>query len=157
MDAVCGEIAIDASVAFVTVRVETPLTVPTAAFITVLPRATVVARPVDESVAIPGEEDVQVTTAVMFCLVPVLNVPVAVNCWKPPRVTEGLVGDTAMDRSPVTFPSPLRFTRIGLPKALNAIVRVPVLVPVVVGVNVIAIAHLCPAATLEPQVLVETE
>ena len=42
------------------------------------------------------EED-QVTELVRFCVLPSLNVPVAVNCWVSPAAKEGVAGVTATD------------------------------------------------------------
>lgn len=44
-----------------------------------------VASPELEMVAILVEDEVQVTDDVTFCVVPLPNVPVAVNCWVPPN------------------------------------------------------------------------
>jgi hypothetical protein len=51
-------------------------------------------------------------------------------------------------------PVPVRLTVWVAGLALSVMVRVPVLVPAVVGLKVTLMAQLAPAATLEPQVLV---
>ena len=52
------------------------------------------------------------------------------------------------------MPTPVRDTVWGLLAALSVMVRVPVKVPVVPGLNVTEIVQLRPAPRLEPQVLV---
>src|SRR5216684_1992106 len=64
-----------------------------------------------------------------------------------------LVGDT-LAVVPVPLPVPVRLTVCGLPVALSVIVRVPLLVPEAVGVNVTLIVQLDPADTADPQLFV---
>ena len=45
----------------------------------------------------PTFDELHVTEPVRFCVVPSVNVPVAVNCCVRPFATEGFVGDTAID------------------------------------------------------------
>ena len=70
IDGVAGVTEIDTSVAAVTVSVVLPLIPPVAAEMTVVPAATLVARPCEpaalEIVAVAGVADVQVTVAVRF-------------------------------------------------------------------------------------------
>jgi hypothetical protein len=81
MDAEVGVTAIELSTAVVTVNVVEPLTVPDLAVIVAVPTATAVASPVVLfTVATEVFEEVQVELVVKFCLVPLLYVPVAVNC-----------------------------------------------------------------------------
>ena len=54
------------------------------------------------------------------------------------------------------LPVPVRFEICGLLLALSATCRVPVLVPVAVGVKVTLILQVVLAARLDPQVVVET-
>ena len=51
-------------------------------------------------------------------------------------------------------PVPVRFAVCGLLLALSVTVKVPLRVPVAVGVNVTLIAQLAPAASVPPQLLV---
>ena len=84
IDGVAGVTAIDTSVAAVTVRVVLPLIAPLVAEMTVVPAATLVARPAEpaafEMVAVAAVAEAQVTMAVRFCVVPSPYVPVATNC-----------------------------------------------------------------------------
>ncbi|GAO03346.1 hypothetical protein PSR1_02230 [Anaeromyxobacter sp. PSR-1] len=63
------------------------------------PAETAVARPVAETVATAGLEDVQAACAVSSRLLPSAYVPVAVNCCAPPAVTVAVAGATAMEVS----------------------------------------------------------
>jgi len=65
-----GVTAIDTRVAAVTVRVVDPLTVPELAPIVVVPTVAPVARPPLEIVATAGDEELQVTVLVRFCVLP---------------------------------------------------------------------------------------
>lgn len=67
-----------------------------------------------------------------------------------PLATLALVGDTATAKS---SPTPLKATTLGLPAALESTVRLAVLCPAALGVNVTAIAQLVPGATLAAQLL----
>jgi hypothetical protein len=51
-------------------------------------------------------------------------------------------------------PVPVRLTLWGLPEALSEMLRVPLRVPVALGVKVTLIVQLTPAATEPPQLLV---
>jgi hypothetical protein len=75
-----GVTAIDCSVAAVTVRVVEPLIAPDVALIVEFPTPAPVARPVVLIVAVAVVPELHVTVLVRFCVVPSLNVPVAVNC-----------------------------------------------------------------------------
>jgi hypothetical protein len=83
----------------VTVRVVEPMTPFTLAVIAVVPAATPVARPPVEIVAVAVVDEVQVAIADTSCVVPSLNVPVAVNCWVAFIAIDMLAGMTAMDVS----------------------------------------------------------
>jgi hypothetical protein len=65
-----GVTAIDTRVAVVTARVVDPLTVPKLAPTVVVPTPFPVARPPLEIVATPGDEELQVTVLVRFCVLP---------------------------------------------------------------------------------------
>ena len=67
-------------VSAVTVNVADPLIVPEVAVIVADPGAMVVAKPLPLMVAMEVAEDVQVAVPVRFLVVPLLYVPVAVNC-----------------------------------------------------------------------------
>ncbi len=79
-----GVTAIETRAAAATVRVVEPLTEPDVAVIVVVPCATLVARPAPvpcaTMVATATLDELQVTEAVKFCVLPSVNVPVAVNC-----------------------------------------------------------------------------
>ena len=75
-----GVTAIDCSVAAVTVSKVEPLSDDDVAVIVELPTPAPVARPAALIVAMVVVPEVQVTLDVTFCVVPSLNVPVAVNC-----------------------------------------------------------------------------
>src|SRR5271167_2279075 len=94
-----GVTAIDCNVAAVTVRTVEPLIAPDVALIVEVPTPAPVARPAALIVAVEVVPELQVTVPVRFCVVPSLNVPVAVNCWVAPLVIEGFAGVTAIDCS----------------------------------------------------------
>jgi hypothetical protein len=96
-DAVAGVTAIDFSTAAVTVNEAVPLIVPDAAVMVTLPGITLVDSPVVLTVAIDVDEEVQVAVALKFCVVPLVKVPVAVNCCVLPAATDAVPGVTAMD------------------------------------------------------------
>ena len=77
--------------------------IPEVAVIVVLPVATGVTCPLEPAalliVAIDGVEELQVTDAVIFCVLLSEKVPVAVNCSVVPRAMPGLVDVTAIDTS----------------------------------------------------------
>lgn len=80
IEAVLGVTAIDVSTAAVTVKVADPLIVPEVAVIVAVPWAMLVANPLLLTVAIEVVDDVHVAVLVRFLVVPLLYVPVAVNC-----------------------------------------------------------------------------
>jgi hypothetical protein len=79
MLALAGVTVIDSRAAEVTVSCAEPLTAPAVAVIVVWPAPRLFATPVELMVATDADEDVQLTDAVRFCVVPSLNVPVAVK------------------------------------------------------------------------------
>jgi hypothetical protein len=99
IDGFAGVTAIDCSVAAVTVRTVEPLIAPDVAVIVDVPTPAALARPAVLIVAVAVVPDNHVTLDVRFCVVPSLNVPVAVNCWVAPLVIEGFAGVTAIDCS----------------------------------------------------------
>lgn len=92
-----GWIAKEARSAALTVAVTLPLIEPEAAVIVVVPRLRAVARPLTVIDATLVFDEVQVTVAVMSCVVPSEKVPVAVNCCRVPSGMDALVGVTAME------------------------------------------------------------
>ena len=70
------------------------------------PAATPVAKPLALMVAMPVDDEDQITELVRFCVLLLLNVPVAVNCTVLVAITEGFVGVTAIDTR--LIPVPLR-------------------------------------------------
>lgn len=89
----------DCSVGAVTVSVVRPAREPEVAVMVVVPAAAVVASPLPLIVATPLLVEVHLTELVMFCVVPLLKVPVAVYCTVAPAVTESLAGVTTIDCS----------------------------------------------------------
>ena len=75
-----GVMLIDTTVAGVTVSVVLPLIPPELAWMVVEPVPAAVARPAALIVATVTAEELHVAVLVRFCVVPSLNVPVAVNC-----------------------------------------------------------------------------
>jgi hypothetical protein len=98
-----GVIAMDTSVAAVTVSVVDPDMLPSVAVIVVEPGVSDVARPLEPPallmVATPAVNEFQVTDVVRFCVVPSEYVPVAVNCRVVPSTMLGFAGVIAMDTS----------------------------------------------------------
>jgi len=98
-DGFAGVTAIDTRVAFVTVSVVDPTTLPLVALIVELPAFTPVAKPEALIVATVVVPDAHVTLPVKSCVELSLNVPVAVNCCVPATMMEGVAGVTAIDDS----------------------------------------------------------
>ena len=96
-DAVVGVTEIEVNTAAVTVNVAEPLVVPDLAVMVALPCATLVASPPLLTVATDFADDVQVAVLVRFCVVPLLYVPVAVNCCVYPFATDAVPGVTAIE------------------------------------------------------------
>ena len=67
-----------------------------------------------------------------------------------PKLTDSGLTVT-VDNAPAVYPNPESCTTCGLPAASEAIERVPLRAPVVVGVKVTGSVQLAPAATLAPQ------
>jgi len=80
IDGIAGVTAIETNCADETVRGVDPVTEPDVARIVVPPMATPVASPADVIVAIAEYDELQLTDAVMFCVLPSVKVPVAANC-----------------------------------------------------------------------------
>jgi hypothetical protein len=94
-----GAIAIDCSVAAVTVSKVEPEIDDDVAVIVEVPTPAPVASPAALIVAVVVVPEDQVTLDVTFCVVPSLNVPVAVNCCAAPLAIDGFAGVTAIDCS----------------------------------------------------------
>ena len=94
-----GAIAIDCSVAAVTVSKVEPEIDDDVAVIVEVPTPAPVASPAALIVAVVVVPEDQVTLDVTFCVVPSLNVPVAVNCCVAPLAIDGFAGVTAIDCS----------------------------------------------------------
>ena len=92
-----GVTAIDWSAAAVAVRLVVPLMLPSVAEIVTGPGDTDVARPALLIVAHVVSEEAQVTWLVKFSVVPLDNVPVAVNCSVSPAGRLVFAGVTAID------------------------------------------------------------
>jgi hypothetical protein len=99
IDGFAGVTAIDCSVAAVTVSKVDPEIDDDVAVIVEVPTPAPLASPDALIVAMVLVPDDHVTVEVRFCVVPSLNVPVAVNCWVAPLVIEGFAGVTAIDCS----------------------------------------------------------
>jgi hypothetical protein len=103
IDGRAGVTTIETSVAFVTLSVVLPLTVPTAAETTLLPAPTPLANPFEslalEIVAADWVADRQVAVVVRSCVVESLYAPVATNCCCVPLAIDGVAGVTAIDTS----------------------------------------------------------
>ena len=97
IEAEVGEINRDTSVGAVTVTVAEPVMDPDVAVIVAEPTATVVPRPVGETVMTVAEAELQNAELVRFCLLPSLLTPAAVNCVVSPRATELPAGETSID------------------------------------------------------------
>src|ERR1700730_3634515 len=63
------------------------------------PMLTPRANPAVLIVATPAAEELHVEVLPRFCVLPSVNVPVAVNCWVLPLAIDGFTGVTAIDTS----------------------------------------------------------
>ena len=86
-----------------TVRLAVPETAPNVAVIIVCPGATALDTPFAAMVAVPAEEEVQLTDPVRFCWLPSLKLPMAVKGCVVPETIVGFAGLTAMDISVTEF------------------------------------------------------
>jgi hypothetical protein len=92
-------IAIDTRVAAVTVNTVEPVTVPELALTVDVPVPALVARPLASMLAVEVVFDDHATVPVRSCMLPSVNVPVAVNCCIVPSAIDGSAGVTAIDAS----------------------------------------------------------
>jgi hypothetical protein len=90
--AFAGTTEIDTSVGGLTVKPVEFVTAPEDALMVVLPCAAAVAFPEAEIVAAPVLDEAHVTAFVKSCLLPLLKVPSAVNCWVCPTSIDALPG-----------------------------------------------------------------
>src|SRR3984957_13553114 len=78
-----------------------PPTEPTLAVMFAIPWVTLLATPAEGPslliVATAGVSELHCTVPVMFCVLPSVKVPVAVNCCVVPRGMEGIAGVTAVE------------------------------------------------------------
>jgi hypothetical protein len=123
-----GVTAIDCNVAAVTVSKVEPLMDDDVAVIVEVPTPAPVARPAALIVAVEVVPEDQVTVDVRFCVVPSLNVPVAVNCCVAPLVIDGFAGVTAIDCSVAAVT--VRVVDPLIPPDVALIVEVPTPAPV---------------------------
>jgi len=101
VEALLGVTRIDTSVgaALKTVMLVDPATDPEVAVIVEEPVPVPEARPPVVMTAIEEFDELHVAELVRSCVLPSLNVPIAVNCWVVPNATEGFGGVTAIDCS----------------------------------------------------------
>ena len=103
IEAFAGDKAIEDNAAALTVSVVEPEMAPDIAVMVVCPVLTLVASPLVPAVllmvAIVKMLDVQVTVPVMFCVLPSVYDPVAVNCVVVPKGIVGIAGVTVIESS----------------------------------------------------------
>lgn len=158
MEPVVGLTETDVKTGAVTVNEALPLILLRVAVIVAPPWSMPRANPLP-MVATEVAEELHLATVVRFCVVPLLYVPVAVNCWVYPAGMEDVAGVTAIETKDGAVPLPVSVTSCGLEIPLSTMVRVAARDPMAVGVNVIEIVQLPPAASvagLMGQLLVET-
>jgi hypothetical protein len=101
MDELCGLTSMAAKIAFVTVRLPDPVTVPDLARMTVLPLPVLVAIPllpeVLLTVATLGTDELQWAELVRFCVVPSVKVPTAIKVWFSPNGIAAAAGLTMIE------------------------------------------------------------
>ena len=100
------------------------------------------------TVAIAELEELHVADNVRFCVVWSEYVPMALNCSVAPSPTDADDGLTAIETRLLADPVPTSVTTCGLLPPLSTKLRVPDLVPVVVGWKVTEAVQLAPAASI---------
>ena len=95
IDNVAGATFTETAVAGITVRLAVPVTVPEVALIVAVPSTLATAAPATLTLAFAGADEIQVAVCVRFCVLPSVNVPVAVNCSVSPIGKETWFGVTA--------------------------------------------------------------
>lgn len=150
MEGLCGLTSMAAKIAFVTVRLPDPVTVPDLARMTVLPLPVLAAIPllpgVLLTVATLGADELQWTELVRFWAVPSVKVPSAVNAWFNPKGIAAVAGLTAIETTEagVTVSS----VDPPIPPSVAVIVAVPVAREVPIALELTVATTLL----LEPQV-----
>jgi hypothetical protein len=145
-----GAMEIDCRTGAVTATVKTvePVAACRAALILVVPAFKPEASPVEFREATAADDDDQVASWLTSAVNPPGHVPVAMNCcWFPVEIV-GFAGAIEIESTPAVVPVPVRLTAGGLAVVLSVMVRVPVRVPWVAGVNVTEIVQLFPAANV---------
>lgn len=99
IDWLAGETVIETSVAELTAKVTEPSVPPRLAVIVLLPALAPVAKPAGEIPATLAFDEPQMAIPVKFCVLPSVNVPVAVNCSVVPVAICGFAGETAIEAS----------------------------------------------------------
>ena len=97
-----GFTAIATTAAGITVNNVDPFIAPRVALTVAVPVAREVPSALELTVATAVFAEPQVAEAVRSCLLPSVNVPVAVNCCVVPRAIDGLEGFTAIETSAAT-------------------------------------------------------
>ncbi len=92
-----GVTEMEVKIAVVTVNVAEPLIVPEVALMAAVPGAIAVASPPLFTVATEVDDEFHRAEPVRLLVVPLLYVPVAVNCWLLPAGMEALDGETEID------------------------------------------------------------
>jgi hypothetical protein len=159
-----GVTAIDCSVAAVTVSKVEPEIDDDVAVIVELPTPAPLARPAALIVATVVVPEVQVTVDVKFCVVPSLNVPVAVNCWVAPLAIDGFTGVTAIDCrvaavtvrvvEPLIAPDVALIVEVPTPAPVARPVALIVAVAVVPELHVTVLVRFCVVPSLKVPVAV---
>lgn len=127
---VAGVTAIDTSDAgTVTVKVALPDLPFALAVMRVLPAATPIAVPVDDTVPTEGVPEDQAAVLLMFAVVPSVKVPVATKFCVPPTKTPAVAGVTAIDAS-VAMAVTFNVAVPVLPLRLAVMVELPAAIPV---------------------------
>jgi hypothetical protein len=159
IEGVAGVTAIETKAAAVTVSVVDPLIDPEVAEMLAVPGATVVANPIVEPalliVATLGVSELHCTVAVMFCMLPSVYVPVAVNCWVVPNGRVGIAGVTAIETNvaavTVTVVEPLIVPEVAVIAALPT--TTPLATPALLTVAMFVFALLQVALAVKLRVL----
>jgi hypothetical protein len=128
MLAVCGLMTNDTRVAGVTVREAEPETLPEVAEIVAVPLPWLVASPALFTTAVDVLFELQLAVALRSCVLPSVNVPVAVNCWVVPSAIEELAGDIEMDARAAALTVSVVVPTMLFEVALIVVVPVPWLV-----------------------------
>jgi hypothetical protein len=164
IDGFAGVTAIDCNVAAVTVSKVEPEIDDDVAVMVEVPTPAPLARPPVLIVAMVVVPEVQVTVDVKFCVVPSLNVPVAVNCWVAPLAIDGFTGVTAIDCrvaavtvrvvEPLIAPDVALIVEVPTPAPVARPVALIVAVVVVPELHVTVLVRFCVVPSLKVPVAV---